>query len=546
MAFSFWAYFSKERYIDIAFLLSVSIAFIGFSLYQIELPGLYGDEVDKLVPTVALLTGQPLWVGKYVTIFGFRILLSYTGYIGPVLSYLPMPFIAIFGYTPFALRLSSVICGWLTLVFAYFGTKIWFGPWVARFGIAITAVSPVFIFQQRMGYYNYGPVTLFTSICFFFLARYISNRNPRDLWASAAFAGIAVNTALQAFLVLIPMALIAILFWDTIRPRLRTLTIALCLFLLVGSPILYMTLAKGTAFKRIGWSGRNAGSLTLSGFVDTLSEEKVHFKGMLEGLGGVQVDSIGKDVRNLWMNYAFGLSIIVLAVSFILARHRKEFIRRNAAPLIITLFGLLLTGFIIKDRLTYHLIVLWPFSNLLVGAGLAQIYQVHQRFRLVAIVLACILVILQANVTIKAHQLLSQGRGKIFTSSRIYPLADYLKERPELRPIAMEWGLLYQIYFLTGGRVLPEALHGWWPKDGTPADEFNATISKQLQNPNNIYIFFDSKQGFDRYPHFERLLKTSNKTVCLEKVFCEHDGSIAYRLYRVLSLDNVINNSQAR
>src|SRR4030042_1683161 len=423
MAFSFWAYFSKERYIDIAFLLSVSIAFIGFSLYQIELPGLYGDEVDKLVPTVALLTGQPLWVGKYVTIFSFRILLSYTGYIGPVLSYLPMPFIAIFGYTPFALRLSSVICGWLTLVLAYFGAKIWFGPWVARFGIAITAVSPVFIFQKRMGYYNYGPVTLFTSICFFFLARYISNRNPRDLWASAAFAGIAVNTAIQAFLVLIPMVLIAILFWDTIRPRLRTLIIALCLFLIVGSPILYMTLAKGTAFKRIGWSGRNSENLTLSSFVDALSEEKVHFKGMLEGLGGVQVDSIGKDIRNLLMNYAFGLSIIVLAVSFILARHRKEFIRRNAAPLIITLFGLFLTGFIIKGRLTYHLIVLWPFANLVVGAGLAQIYQIHQRFRLVAIALVCVLVISQANVTIKAHQLLSQSRGKIFTSSQIYPLA---------------------------------------------------------------------------------------------------------------------------
>ena len=187
----------------------------------------------------------------------------------------------------------------------------------------------------------------------------------------------------------------------------------------------------------------------------------MHFKGMLEGLGGEQVDSIGKDVRNLWMNYAFGLSIIVLAVSFILARHRKEFIRRNAAPLIITLFGLLLTGFIIKDRLTHHLIVLWPFSNLLVGAGLAQIYQVHQRFRLVAIAFSCVLVISQANVTIKAHQLLSQSRGKIFTSSQIYPLTGYIKERPELRPIAMEWGLLYQIYFLTGGKILPEALHGW-------------------------------------------------------------------------------------
>ena len=531
MALSLRSSFSKEQQIDIAFLTVVSIAFLGFSLYQIELPGLYGDELDKIVPTVALLTGQPfLYVAWYMTVFGARIILSFTEYTGPVLVYLPMPFIALFGYTPFALRLSTVIFGWLTLIFSYLGAKIWFGPWVARFGIALTAVSPAFVFLQRMGYYNYGPVTLFTSISFFFLARYISNRKSRDLWASAVFAGIAMNTALQAVMILAPMAFLAILFWDIIRPRIRELTIALGLFLIVASPILMMTLKQGGIFKRIGWSGSNSGSLTLSGFVATLSEEILHFKGMLGGIDGVQVENIGRDVRNLWMDDAFGISIIVLAAFFFIASDKKEFMRRNAAPLVMTLFGLLLTGFIITGRATYQLIVLWPFAILVVGAGLAQ---VPQRFRLVAIALACALVISQANVTVKAHQRLSQSGGKIFTSSQIYPLAHYFEERPELRTIAMEWGLLNQIYFLTGGRVLPEAIHGWWPRDGIPPDEFNVAVSKQLENPSNVYIFLGPRQGFDRYPHFERLANASKKTIRLEKVFYERDGSIAYRLYIV-------------
>jgi hypothetical protein len=524
--------FLKEQYIDITILAGVSIVFFSFSLYQIELPGLYGDELDKLVPTIALLNGQPLlWVGWYKTILGFRILLSFSDYIGPVLSYLPMPFIAMFGYTPFAVRFSSVFCAWLTLIFTYFGAKLWLGTKGARYGVVLMSVSPAFIFLQRMGYYNYGPVTLFTSLTFFFLARYISSRNAYDLWGSAASAGIAINTALQSVFVLIPMVLIGILFSGPIRARFREILIAFAIILIVGSPILCMTLRYGGAFKRIGWSGSESGNLTLAGYADTLSEETMHFKGMLGGLDGVQVGSLGKDIRHLWMNYAFDLSIITLSLSFLLARKKKNFIKRDAVPLLIVLVGLLLTGFIVKGRVTYQLIVLLPFAVLVVGTGLAQ---VPKRFHLVSIAIVCALVISQACVTIEAHQLLSQSRGKIFTSSQIYPLAEYFQERPELRPIAMEWGFFQEIYFLTGGRVIPEAIHGWWPKDGTPPDEFNSTVLKEFQNPNNVYIFFAPGEGiFDRYFHFLQLAAASNRIVYPEKIFYENDGTIAYRLYRV-------------
>ena len=535
--------FSKEQYIDIGCLLAISFVYLGFSFYQIELPGLYGDELDKLVPTVDLLTGRPFLAARwYKTVFGFRILLSFTDRIGPVLSYLPMPFVILFGYTPFALRFSSIICGWLTLIFAYFGAKIWFGPRIARYGIALTAVSPVFVFLQRMGYYNYGPVTLFTSLTFFFLARYISRRNSYDLWAGAGFAGIAINTALQGVWVLIPMVLIGVLFWDTIRPRLREILIALVIFLIVGSPIIAMTLRSGEAFRRIGWSGGGSGSLTLSGFADTLSEEILHFKGMLGGLDGVQVASIGKDFRNLWMNYAFGLSILVVGIFFLFSSDKKDFIRRNAAPVLITFFGLFLSGFLLKERVTYQLIVLWPFAVLVIGTGLTQVHQFLGRFGLITIGLAGVLVITQANVTIKTHQLLSQVKGRIFTSSQIYPLADYFKERPELRPIAMDWGLFNQIYFLTGGKVPAESIHGWWPKDGPAPDDFNAAVLKRFQDPNNVYIFLAPGKGmFDRCFHFEQLAKASNKNVYPEKTFYENDGSIAYRLYRVSKSDKAIS-----
>jgi hypothetical protein len=57
----------------------------GVQLSQIELPGVYRDEFDKLVPTVALLTGQPfLWIGWCTTVFGYCVLVSFTERVGPV------------------------------------------------------------------------------------------------------------------------------------------------------------------------------------------------------------------------------------------------------------------------------------------------------------------------------------------------------------------------------------------------------------------------------------------------------------------------------
>jgi hypothetical protein len=525
---------SKEQLIDICFLLAVSVAFLGFSLYQIDLPGLYGDELDKLHPTVSLLTGQTILPlgGWHVTIFNYRVLLTFNDRIGPVLSYLPMPFILLFDYTPLALRLTSVICAWLTLIFAYYGAKLWCGASVARFGIALTAVNPVFVFTQRMGYYSYGPVTLFITISFFFLARYISNKGARNLWFSAAFAGIAVETALQAVFVLIPMALLAMLFLKETRPRPREIVIALFIFMVISLPILLMGMKTGAMFERIGWSGNSPGSFTISGFLDTLSYEVRCFTGMLGGLDGVQVMSIGKDIKSLWMHYVFWLSVPALLFFFMFARDKVDFIRRDVTTLLITLCGLFFTGFLLTDRITYQLIVLWPFAILAIGSGLAYVYQRFRMFRPITVALVCLLVISQASVLVQAHQLLAQNGGRVFTSPQIYSLAKYLEERPSLHPVAMDWGLQNQIYYLTRGEILPDAIHGWWPKDGFPPDKFNEAVSQMLENPNNIFIFFAQGEGvFDRYPQVEKIAKNSNITLHLKKVFYERDGSIVYRLY---------------
>jgi len=533
MKLSFRLSIAKEKLIDICLLLAISIAFFGFSLYQINLPGLYGDEVDKLVPTVSLLTGEPyMGSGWYKTVFSYRVLLAFADYIGPVLSYLPVPFVILFGYTPLALRLTSLLCAWLTLIFAYYGAKQWCGASVARFGIALAAVNPAFVFTQRMGYYSYGPVTLFTSISFYFLARYISKKGVRNLWISAIFAGVAVETALQAVFVLIPMALLALLFLKETRLRPREIIIALSLFMVISLPVLLVGIKSGSMFQRIGWSGNSPGSFTISGFWDTLSLEARWFTGMLGGLDSVQKVCIGKNIRSIWMYYVFWLSVSVLLFFSMVARDKIDFIKRDSAPLLITLCGLFFTGFLLTGRITYQLIVLWPFAMLTIGTGFAQIYNRFNLIRPITVSLTCLLAISQASVLVQAHQLLFQDGGRGLTSSQIYSLAKYLEERPELHPVAMDWGFQNQIYYLTKGIVLPDCIHGWWPKGGSPPDEFTKAVSQRLVNSNNVFIFFAPGKGkFDRYPQVERIAENSKIVLHLKKIFYERDRTVAYRLY---------------
>ena len=535
---------------DIAILLSVSIVFLSLALYQIDVPGLYGDELDKLVPTVCLLTGRPfLYAGWSETVFGHRILLSFTDRIGSVLSYLPMPFIQLFGYTAYALRLSAVLCGLLTLCFAYFGARLWFGSWTARFGVLLITVSPVFVFLQRMGYYNYGPVTLFTSITFLFLARYKTRQKSADLWASAVFAGIAINTALQAVFVLIPMAILAICFHRPIRPRIRQFIVALVVFLAVGSPVLITGIRTGAMLDRIGWRGNGSASPAPSGFrfADTVAEHTSMVLSMMGGTDGVQVGSMRRDIENVWMRRALLSSIGLIAFCFAVAKSKKDFALREGAPLIITMSALFLSGFILNEgRITYQLIVLWPFVVLVVGAGLAYVCERFQYLRLITVCLACALAFSEARTTIEIHGKLAETGGQQFTSSQVYPLVSYLKGLPKANVITMEWGLLNQIYYLSGGAIMPEALHGWWPKYGVAPRVFEEAVSRTLRDPATVYVFWGPGGGFDRYPAVERLAQAANKVLTVEKTFYEKDSSIAYRVARAVDSDAALTSAARR
>ena len=117
-------------------LISILISYAILSLYQIDLPGLHYDEAFEAVPALQLLLGQPVTAFRNSgIIFGGQMFpLMTQDYIGALNTYVAIPFIAIFGATPTAVRVMSILIGAVTLWLTYLLTCYLTGN--SRAGIA--------------------------------------------------------------------------------------------------------------------------------------------------------------------------------------------------------------------------------------------------------------------------------------------------------------------------------------------------------------------------------------------------------------------------
>jgi 4-amino-4-deoxy-L-arabinose transferase-like glycosyltransferase len=116
-------------------------------LYQISsLPtGLYVNEVSTAYESYALLAhGTDLWGNPFPVYFP-------AGGSGQsvLLSYLNIPFIAVFGLTAFGQRLSSVVLSMLTMVIFYAFIKKWHGTRTALIATFLLGTSPWHVMTSR-------------------------------------------------------------------------------------------------------------------------------------------------------------------------------------------------------------------------------------------------------------------------------------------------------------------------------------------------------------------------------------------------------------
>ncbi len=124
--------------------ISLSIFFVLFfaanSAYIHRVPGLLGDEGSEGENVYQLLHAE------HITIIGER------SYIGPLIDYIRVPYVAVFGYTALALRMVMLTFSVATFFLAYSVLRRLFGEEVGTIALAAFAFSPIFLLQQRLGW----------------------------------------------------------------------------------------------------------------------------------------------------------------------------------------------------------------------------------------------------------------------------------------------------------------------------------------------------------------------------------------------------------
>jgi len=181
----------------------LAVILLGLTLPTIHEPPPFAEEIDESVLTHHLLTTPAdmvapahLTLMPTVRVFNRHLpIMEDNAYVGPVEVYLQLPFFALFGINCFGLRIQTVVFALLGLLAAYSVVRQWFGLRAAMVMGLLTVTHPVFVHLCKQGH-DYEEI--FTAAFFwcalFFVVRYLGDerRHPGWLCAGALLVGLGL------------------------------------------------------------------------------------------------------------------------------------------------------------------------------------------------------------------------------------------------------------------------------------------------------------------------------------------------------------------
>ncbi|TAK33801.1 MAG: hypothetical protein EPO21_11745, partial [Chloroflexota bacterium] len=359
--------------------------FLSFSLSQLELPGLYYDEALDAVPAMRLVLGQPLELVRNagLRIAGHTLPLMAMDYVGPINTYLLIPFFAFLGVSVDSIRLMTVAVGALTILLYYFFLRELFNRGVAAIAVLLLAVSPSFIFWTRQGIHVTSVMTAIAGGSLLALLYWWRTRRTWSLCLGCFLLGLGITAKLLFLWYAIALGLSSLVLgvraWgkrgETYPPfpsspfRLfpPNPLAALCFLLGAGPLILYNVQTRGT----LEVLGKN---MLVSQYgvnnLDVLHNLGVRldaFRVVLQGshfwfLGGLQINRL--------YPVAFVGAVAVLCVLLCFSRAaRAEWRKLVFLPLVMAIF-LLESVVTVSSLEPTHLLVLLPLPQAVIGVAL--------------------------------------------------------------------------------------------------------------------------------------------------------------------------------
>jgi len=558
------------------YLLAILIIYAGLSLYQINLPGLHYDEAFEAVPALQLLLKQPVmpFRGAGLTIGQQTFPLMTQDYIGALNTYAAIPFIAVLGATPAALRTMSILVGAITLLlttalaYRFTGTR-----WVGLSAALLLSVDPTFVFWNRQGVFVTAvTATIGVAATYCWLRRFQSSSIGWSI-AGAFLFGLGVYAKLLFLWLifgLIGSMILLKLNWlikhrtDLLKLR-KQLSIveilaALFVFLLGSWPLIVYNIQTGGTLLNLSQNARVSyyGVDNLA-FGANLIERLTQFVSLLNGdhlwyLGATQ------------SNFLFSLLFVVVLVIVVIMTIRNSRTSSTKTPdstlfspsqaglfpfLVIGLVLLSSTGTISALWITHFAILMpWPALALSIGAWsiltnldtLAPKLNTMLKISISAGI--SLLVITNLLNTLRYHVALSTSGGLSSHSDAIYDLSDWLAEHAHGRVIAMDWGLAAPVIYLTNGRVAATEVFGyeWQPDTNT---QLNERLQEAISQPATLYLWRAPDEIiFDRSDEFKALYRPLNLEETIEEAFYERSGRPILGVTRLVEKGTATNPPQ--
>jgi len=507
-------------------LLVVGLAvFSALAAYQLDLPGLHYDEAKEAgVNAMQLLTGRPVTAFRDATVAlgPWHVPLMVQDYIGNLNVLLALPFLAVGGFTPVALRALPLALALITLVFTWMLAARLSGPLAAGVAVLLLAVNPSFVFWSRQGIFVTNIAALLFMAALWYGLAWWKERRLKHLIAAAFICGLGVYAKLLFVWALFAMVGVAagahlVALWrgrsEKASPAARPgpgpggAFLALVGFVIPLVPLIAFNLQTGGTLTSIfGNLGQSYYGVDNSAYGPNLG---VRFGQVVTLLRGSHFWYLGETYANQWAPLLFIVLVLLAAFAWWRQPRREPF--WPLLPLALLALIVLQSAFTVSDLFITHFALALPLIPLTAGLAAAVLWQrfagepkddgkrseerdtsSFHRPPVMAVGVAGILLVLiwigtDAGTTIRYHRILAVSGGYAAHSDAIYDLANYLDSESFTAPVALDWGIDAPVQFLTAGRVNPIDVFGYARIDA-PDPGFIERVEPYLQDWQTIYV----------------------------------------------------------
>jgi hypothetical protein len=459
--------------------LLIAILAVALSKQNLSTPGLYYDEAVSGGLAKDFITGNPhphMSNVQLCNVLGRPFPLFVQSYYGALKSWLLIPPFAVWGATLAVLRLTSLACALVALLFFVLGVRLWLGLPAAIVAGALFVADPTCFFLSLLDWGPAIPPLLCRCAAFFFALVWWRTRKAGYLFLASFFLGLGLFHKADFAVFLAGTGVAVACFYgmqllSVLRARPSLIGMCGLGFLLGASPMIWRLaqIVVSTLPRQVGFGELKEKLHTWAALYDGSYIERLMSSG---GLFGEMFKHSSNAHSLLW--FVLPIAMVSLLVICIFPQRTKE--RRVAGCL---LLGFVLTTvgvFVMPGAVRiHHAILAYPYPQLIIAAACTFLWQrrssglVQRGTQVAILVTLLILLASQIQAIRKTEQLLSETGGRGWWSNVFDDFCRQNANRSDLTIVSLDWGFNEQLAFLTNG---PTLLEPFWTfpmfKEGLP------------------------------------------------------------------------------